>query len=251
MWGTSQEDNENFSLLCRELKTAMDQAYGPGVKKLTACSGGAMVTTMPCQNWRLAAPWLDLINIMTYDLSGPWDGITGHASAIADIRRAVEGMEGLYGIPQAQICIGSPLYAKEFRLTEIAEKVVGAPCELNPPSQGGINQGVLHRLEQEAVSGYETAWENGRPVMGERYDKGGQGWHAAMEAPDWAPYLYNDDEASPYYRWFLSYENSISLQQKLDYILETNLAGIIIWECSEDTADHKMIRQMAENLLNH
>ena len=62
-------------------------------------------------------------------------------------------------------------------------------------------------------------------------------------------YLFNDDESSEYYKWFLSYESHDTLQAKLDYINENGLAGIIVWESSEDTIDHEFIRQMADNLI--
>lgn len=250
LWGTSGEDCEHFAQLCRELRSAMEDAYGPGVKKLTACAGGSPTSNMPSQNWALSAPYLDLINIMTYDLAGPWDGVTGHANKIADIRQGIETMQELYSIAPEKICIGSPLYPKEFRMVQAPTgSAVGAECESVPPAYGLISREQLHSFEGEAVSGFETRWEDGRPVMGPRYARGGPGWHFAMEEPDLAPYLYNDDEASAYYRWFLSYENALSLQQKLDYIQKADLAGIIVWECSEDTADYGMIGQMARNLL--
>ena len=62
-------------------------------------------------------------------------------------------------------------------------------------------------------------------------------------------YLWNDDRESPYYSWFVSYENAVTLQDKLDLIRELNCAGMLVWEVSQDTEDHVMIGQMAENLL--
>ncbi|MFR7743120.1 MAG: hypothetical protein ACLU3I_07410 [Acutalibacteraceae bacterium] len=37
------EDRENFILLLAELRAAMDSAFGPGRKSLTACASGAPV----------------------------------------------------------------------------------------------------------------------------------------------------------------------------------------------------------------
>ncbi len=41
----------------------------------------------------------------------------------------------------------------------------------------------------------------------------------------------------------------MTLQDKLDFIEQKGIAGLIVWECSQDTYDHAMISQMADNLL--
>ncbi len=41
--GVEAEDRENFILLLAELRAAMDSAFGPGRKSLTACASGAPV----------------------------------------------------------------------------------------------------------------------------------------------------------------------------------------------------------------
>lgn len=43
VFGTEAEDRENFILLLAELRAAMDSAFGPGRKSLTACASGAPV----------------------------------------------------------------------------------------------------------------------------------------------------------------------------------------------------------------
>lgn len=43
VFGAEAEDRENFILLLAELRAAMDSAFGPGRKSLTACASGAPV----------------------------------------------------------------------------------------------------------------------------------------------------------------------------------------------------------------
>lgn len=88
IFGTAEEDRENFTHLLAELRAAMDEAFGAGKKKLTACAAGSTRWILPCQDWAAAAPYLDLINIMTYDLAAPWDGVTGHASSVRSTKAA-------------------------------------------------------------------------------------------------------------------------------------------------------------------
>ena len=108
---------------------------------------------------------------------------------------------------------------------------------------------MLKAWEAEAVSGCTTEWVDGKPVMGESFDNGCTGWHYGYDAFNRGAYLYNDDEKSPYYCWYISYETPMTLQDKLDFIEQKGIAGLIVWECSQDTYDHAMISQMADNLL--
>lgn len=254
IWGSKKEDNANFAALVREMREAFDEKYGEGAKKITACASASTGWTLPNQDWPAAEPYLDLINIMTYDLAGDWDGVTGHASGITGVKGAVSHFLGK-DIPKSKINIGTPLYGTGFLISgELKEnKVVGAPIVPSGIPDDSLTVDVIRGFEEEAVSGYDIAEEDGRPVAGEAWDHSEEGsvtgWHFAYDAKACGAYLYNDDENSDYYKWFISYENPVSLQEKLDLIEQYNLAGIIVWECSEDTEDHAMIRQMSEALL--
>ncbi len=255
IWGTQKEDTVNFAALVREMREAFDEKYGTGVKKITACASASTGWTLPNQDWPAAEPYLDYINIMTYDLAGDWDKATGHASGINGVKGAVAHFLGKE-IPAAKLNIGSPMYGTGFLMSGKLNsgRIVGAP--ITAPS--GIDKDMLtvdavQAFEAEAVSGYEIVLEDGKPAVGEEWDNSEDGsacgWHFAYDAKAAGPYLYNDDEASEYYQWYISYENPLSLQQKLDLIEQYNLAGMIVWECSEDTPDHQLIRQMGDYLL--
>lgn len=255
IWGTQKEDTVNFAALVREMREAFDEKYGAGVKKITACASASTGWTLPNQDWPAAEPYLDYINIMTYDLAGDWDKATGHASGINGVKGAVAHFLGKE-IPAAKLNIGSPMYGTGFLMSGKINsgRIVGAPITV--PS--GIDKDTLtvdavQAFEAEAVSGYEIVLEDGKPAIGEEWDNSEDGsacgWHFAYDAKAAGPYLYNDDEASEYYQWYISYENPLSLQQKLDLIEQYNLAGMIVWECSEDTPDHQLIRQMGDFLL--
>ena len=250
IWGTVEEDSENFGLLAKELRETMDSTYGPGVKKLTACASASTGWTLPQQDWRKVAPYMDLINVMTYDMAGVWDHITGHASREQHCRDVVSVMYRSYKVPPEKMTIGSPLYATDLKMIGLpaSGSPLAAPVESLPPSAGEIPQEMVRAFEQEAVSGYETLWVEGKPQIGEAFDRGGTGWHYGYDSFLKGAYLWNDDPASPYYLWYLSYETPVTLQQKLDLVKEQHLAGIMTWECAQDTHDHRMISQMAAYL---
>jgi len=243
VFGTAQEDRENFICLLRELREAMDRDFGPGVKALTACSIGDS-RGLACQDWAGAAPYLDRIQIMTYDLAGIWSGKASHTSSASQAVEAAAYLMGL-GIPGDKLCIGSPLYASPMRLTKPAGgAVLGAEIEGARPTNLLIGQSQLRALEAQAVSGYTLCQEQGRWRVADTFGSDAPGWHMGYDVQLGGAYLWNDDPGSPCDRWFLSYENPLSLQAKLDAVRDLGLAGIIVWEASNDTPDHAMLRQM-------
>ncbi len=249
VFGTPEEDRANFTALLRELRAAMDGAFGKNAKKLTACASGAP-DTLSRQDWAGAVPYLDQINLMTYDLAGAWDGVSGHASCAARAARAA-GFLIEKGVPAEKLCIGTPLYATAKRLCALPEAgadTVGAAVGPERPTRALLTQARLRELEAEAVSGYTLRQENGRFFIDSRFDRGGRGWHMEYSERDGAAWMYNDDPDSPYARWFLSYENPLSLQKKLDWILEKKLAGLIVWEADEDTEQFEFLAQMDARL---
>lgn len=231
IWGTAKEDSVNLSLLLKELREKLDENFGKGSKALTACAGASVANTLPCQDWALISENLDIINMMTYDLAGVWDGITGHASSLKGTKAAIDYMKA-QGIPENKLCIGSPLYAIAFMLEDgnVSEKV-GAKCTGSAAAPASI-------CEDECAEFTKNLAKDGEP-----------GWKKVFDEEEGGVYLYNNDPDSEHYGWFLSYEDEITLQNKLDYINNTDLAGIIVWESSQDTNSHSFLKQMSEALL--
>lgn len=251
IWGTVEEDSQNFAELAKLLRETMDEKYGVGVKKLTACASASTGWTLPMQNWRLVSPYMDLVNVMSYDMAGLWDRITGHASRFKHAKDATTVMNLGHKVPMEKMCVGTPMYGTDYKMLAVPEgSPVGKPIEpVAPAGEEEITQEMLKGWEAEAVSGYETIWEDGKPVMGDEFDNGGTGWHYGYDIFNRGAYMWNDDETSPYFKWYISYETAMTLQDKLDLINSQNLAGIVVWECSQDTLDHAYINQMAQNLL--
>lgn len=220
VWGTAAEDLANFTALLRELREAMAEHYGAGAKQLTACCCGSVEGALMHQDWAAAAPYLDLINIMSYDLAGLWGGIADHASSAAQAMQVVHYLRSL-GIPAQKLCIGSPLYGSPFQLKEPAEAPLGKPIENFKPI-------ATELLDQPQLM---------------RWEAGEDGWQSFYDSDNGAPYLYNDSK-----QWFVSYENARSLERKLTDIRENDLGGIIVWEAGQDTRDAAMISQMYDTL---
>lgn len=230
IFGTPEEDNANFAAFMAELRETLDAEFGIGVKRLTACSSGQVEGALANQDWHAAAPYLDTINVMTYDLVGVWDGKTGHTSSLVGAANAVDYLVS-QGVEKEKLCIGAPLYGSSFLRKEIVPgRELDVTAECYRPTTEEITEKHLFELEKATLNGVD-------------------GWQYHYDKVAAAPYLYNNDYDSAYYKWFISYENQDSLEVKLKYIKEEGLAGIIVWECSQDAEGHPMIGQMAEGLL--
>ena len=129
------------------------------------------------------------------------------------------------------------------------EQTIGVPCEKRRASSVPVTERDLKAFEEVARSGYTLRKDGACWKMDKSFDQGGKGWHFAHDDEAGAVYAYNDDEASGQYKWWLSYEDHLTLQKKLDYINVANIGGIIIWEVDQDTEDYAFMNQMADNLI--
>ena len=252
IWGTSAEDSENFAKLLSDLREQIEAKYGENGKYLTACASASTGWTLPCQNWEIVHPYLDYVNVMTYDMTGTWEGVAGHNSNIKHVEDAIFALKVGSKIPAEKLCVGSPMYGMDLKLTaasSTADAATGMAIESYRPNGGAeITQEMIGAWAAEAVSGYEILLEDGKATLGESFDNGGTGWHCVYNKFHRSAYLYNDDPDSEYYLWYISYENAYTLQDKLDYVLDEDLGGIIVWESSQDTYDHQLIGQMEDVL---
>ena len=225
------DDRTNYTLLLKELREALDARFGPGEKLLTVCACAAL-STLKMQDYAALHLYVDRVNLMTYDLAGPWDTVTGHQSALYGSNSAdaaVGYLRGL-GVPAEKIAVGSPLYSHGWKLTAPAADPVGAAA-------AGLGSGDLTRkkllpLERSAVP------------------EDTPGWHTGYDEKRGAAWLFNDDPSSPDYLTFYTYESVSSLDAKLEYIRENGLGGLIVWQVHGDAAeeDWPMITRMYRGL---
>ena len=224
------DDKTNYTLLLKELREALDEHFGQGKKCLTVCAGASVGYSLSHQDYAALYPYVDRINLMTYDMAGSWEDYTGHHTALygeVSAETAVNYLLG-QGVPAEKIAIGSPLYSHGWKMNEPAQNPVGAAGE-------AIDDMTWHdliALEQAAVP------------------EGTPGWHTGYDAEKGAAWLWNDDPASPDYLRFITYESAASLAAKLDYISERGLGGLIVWEVHGDSIDDgwPMITQMHKGL---
>ncbi len=218
------EDRENFTLLLAELREQLDAAGD----YLLTIAAPASPLIIPNLEVALIHPYLDWINIMTYDFHGPWNGafdqVTNFnaplhpapedptpepAHSAFNLAAAVQTYLEL-GVPSAKLNPGLAFYGRGYGM--VADQ----------------NDGLFAGYEGPAWNG---TWEPGVfdywDLRDHYIDQGGYvaRWHDAAAVP----WLWNDGA-----RVMISYDDPASIARKAQYILQEDLGGAMFWEFSAD-----------------
>ncbi|MFJ8475755.1 glycoside hydrolase family 18 protein [Kitasatospora sp. NPDC094011] len=218
------EDGRNYTLLMREFRTQLDALGGrKGGHPLLTAAVAANETVAD----RLELPELsrsvDWLNLMTYDLHGPWEGKgpTNHQAnlyadpADPDARgRSADGAVTHYqerGLPAEQLVLGAPLYGHGW--TGVA-----------PGPRGGLYQGA------------------GAAAPDHSYQE--------LNALPGTVYLDRDHGASWKYdgSTFYSYDTAEVLTEKARYARWNDLAGVMVWSLDGDDARGSAIAALDRGL---
>lgn len=201
--GAHAKDRENFTLLLKAVRERLDTA-GSGYMLTIAAGGDSYFTRQT--NMKEAAVFLDYVQLMTYDLQGGFQKVTGHHAALypgncslfdACADKAVKAFLEA-GVPAEKLVIGVPFYSRKWEGVK-----GGAPG----PGQ-----------EAETVGGYGPDYGS---LTADYINKNGFIRYWDEEAL--SPYLFDGST-------FISYEDEESMAYKVRYAGEKGLGGIMYWE---------------------
>lgn len=218
------EDKQNFTLLMEELRRQLDARGELDGKQylLTFAGAAASYYTNNIELHRLH-PLVDFINLMTYDLTGPWEPTTGLNSPLSrrpgaplqpgwSIQDAVQ-LYRSYGVPAEKLNVGVPFYGYRFQgVTD-------------------INEGLFQQYQEGAAVPYYTIQRLVDSDDFVRY------WHADAKVP----YLFDGNS-------FISYDDPQSMAAKAEFIREMGLGGAMIWEISQDAPDRELLAALHAGL---
>lgn len=199
-----KEDKVNYTLLLETLRNELDKLSGKYYMLTVAVGGGNYFTR--CTEMDKVHHYLDYVQLMTYDLRGGFQVVTGHhtnlytsqvdlfdLSADETVKTFVKA-----GVPKEKLVIGVAFYSRQWK---------GVPDVDNGYMQMATTTGGYgpdyHTLIEEYINknGYNRYWDD--------------------EAK--APYLFNGNH-------FISYEDKESIAHKVSYMKEHGLAGVMYWE---------------------
>lgn len=223
------EDKENFTAMLKTLREHLDwlsyQRGRWGSDPYTLTIASAAGRYFEHTEMGVLHEYLDWINIMTYDMAGSWAPTTGHHAAL--FRSAAAGESGpstdsyvrqhlAAGIPSNKLVVGVPFYARGFS---------GAAA---------TNDGLY---QPYAKYGPDYSWSVlSKDLIGK------QGFTRRWDASAKAPFLWNPETGT-----FITYDDPESLLEKVRFVKENALGGIMYWEHSHDP-DEVLLDVLYENL---
>jgi chitinase len=157
------------------------------------------------------APLVDFMNVMTYDFTGAWTGYAGLNSPLdqdpadpgqnGSVKTSMDLYAHTYGVPLAQLNIGTPFYGYVFR--GVGALWAGcSSCAVSQQNYGSYIKPLLH----------SSTWQK-------EFDKSAK-----------VPYLVNSKLPG-----FITYDGAASTGSKTRYIVkQRGFGGVFMWELSAD-----------------
>jgi chitinase len=216
-WESPQaEDAENFRALLEEFRRQMN-AVRPGLRLSMAV--GESPNQLPGTNFAAVSRIVDQVGVMNYDYAGPWSQTTGLLAPLFAGKHygSIESSIAAYkarGVPESKLLMGLPFYGYSWTAVSTA------------------NNGLF---------------QPGHAVRGDRPYNYIRTLSAAFsiyrDARSQAPWLFDGQT-------FWTYEDPVSVRYKVSYAHHEHLAGIMIWELSNDTEDAELLK-VAWRSLHH
>jgi GH18 family chitinase len=208
-------DKQNFTLLLQDLRAALNNLTTITGKtyKITAALGAAP-SHMNNIEWTSVSNLLDIINLMSYDFFGVWDGYNNHNSPLYaptqgdpqfNLDAAFTNLTTTYGVPANKITLGVAFYGRS---------ATGSTA-LFAPNSGSANTTLF--ADDEGTPLYY----NILPIL----NQFNENWDSQAQTS----YLSGISNNT-----FVSYDNELSIEMKANYIVNSGAAGAIVWEITGD-----------------
>lgn len=204
------EDKDNFTLLVQELRRTLDPHH-----EISFAAGGFTTFLEQSVDWTAVMKEVDRVNLMSYDLINGYSTVTGHHTALysrpSQIESTDNGVQYLVkqGVPREKIVIGAAFYARVWENVKTQDNGLY--------QSGKFKTAIDYRNFSKDLSeknGFKFYWDDLAK----------------------APYAYNEKE-----KLFATFDDVKSLELKSKYVMDQNLDGIMFWEISHDTDDHKLV----------
>ncbi|MGL4773910.1 MAG: glycosyl hydrolase family 18 protein [Clostridium sp.] len=240
------EDKENYIILLEELRVALDQKgveLGKNYELTVALPAPKAKVDLGIDIDRLFNV-VDFANIMSYDMRGAWDSVSGHqtglypnsAEPFAGNNLSVdESVDYLIanGAEPDKIVIGAAYYTRGWNKVEkgdnpelpglFGEAEKNAKDADQTPSYGAPNEAPLTVGDGGRRSG---VWSyRNIDKLKANYPGLKEYWDDEAKAP----YLYDESTGL-----FFTYDNVRSIEEKTKYVHENDLGGVIAWMASQD-----------------
>ena len=211
--GSPPGDKPKFTLLCKELS----EAFADQGLLVTAAVAAGQGSAGQSYEIGEISKYLDFINLMTYDLHGPWEGSVGHQTdsdeTLASNQLSVWNSVNFYlnsGASPEKLVLGLATYGRTQNLKDPCSWQLGSPTTWSGGAAGQYTQ----------ASGFLAFYEICKLEMKERVCTG----NSQINAPYGATASYA-----------IGYDDEESIRYKVENIMKgRNLGGYMFWAMDLD-----------------
>lgn len=203
-------DKPNFTELIKILRSTLGKKY-----ELSFAAGGFQKCLDESIDWKGVAPFVNRINIMSYDLVNGYSTVTGHHTPLYSTNpkeestdRAVEFLLK-QGIPAEKLVIGGAFYTRTWK------------------NVANVNNGLYQSGEHIQGVPFKS--------YADTYTEA-NGWKYFWDDKAKAAYWYNEKEKA-----FATGDNLTSIKAKAEYAKSKKLGGIMFWELPLDSPRDGMV----------
>ena len=145
-------------------------------------------------------PHVDLLNVMTYDLHGPWSARAGHNAPLSYLADALTYWTKQKNCPREKVLLGIPCYGRGFAVRRWGD----AQDKQKKPAHPYVGLRDVEALRAA-------------------------GWKQERDREAGVPYLAAPDGSE-----LISYEDEASAKAKGRWAREEKAGGVFFWEISQD-----------------
>lgn len=213
--GTTRDaDPHNFTLLLEACRNELDSRFGSWTHLTMAASPSPNI--VDAYEVGAMGEYLDHVNVMTYDYHGDWSNDTNFNAPFAPPPEDPDGQQnwsasdhmaywGSKPIAKEKLLMGMPFYGRSFS------------------GVASSNDGLFNPFDSSTSETYYDIRENIAPQPDyERH------WHPDAKVP----WLYSETEST-----FISYDDTDSISNKVDYAKNNGFGGAMCWELSQDPSN--------------
>lgn len=209
------QDKPNFTALVTALRKNLGDK-----NEISFAAGGFQKFIDEAIDWAPVMKIVDRVNLMSYDLVHGYSTITGHHTPLYSTAQQNESADNAIrallqkGVPAKKIVIGAAFYAREWE--DVA----------------ATNNGLYQPGKFRRAVGFKDFPKHYGPK---------NGYQAFWDEEAKAPYLYNKMKGL-----FVTYDDPASLAEKVAYVKEKGLNGIMFWELSHDVPGNGLLHAIHE-----
>lgn len=210
------EDKDNFTKAVKLLRKTL-----PNGKIISFAAGGYVDYLQRAIDWKTIEPYIDFVNLMSYDLVGGYATVTGHQTPLyspsekeQSADRAIRYLDEIK-FPLNKVIIGGTFYTRSW-------------INVADTNNGLYQSGKFYQFTDHKKNIDILTESNGYT----RY------WDEKAQAAHW----YNREKGI-----FVTGDDKQSFRAKSDYVKKKRLGGLMFWELPLDTPDNDLLNAIDIN----